>query len=316
MEDGGDAGGDVDRLLVVRSAEVSQRVLGLGQIVDRLSEVEFGAGRAAGGGRDGTAHLDDGLIAHPRPDAHLVVKGKFIEAGGDDVSVWHEVADVRSDRGARADDGGRSGSGSGSGGGSGGRGVFLGRDLLLSEEFVLVALVFASGLVRVLGSPAAMALGELLLELARVEQHQRGQFDCAFGGVDGTVIALGHDVRNEAAVVQMGVGQDDRIEAGRVVGEGNAVAHLFVRPTLKHAAVDENLGPLGDEQVLGSGDGIGSAKEAYFHSRILTRRRFCCAPAAKGSGNFARAFGVLRASVGCDDRSVADTFARGCPSCG
>jgi hypothetical protein len=33
---------------------------------------------------------------------------------------------------------------------------------------------------------------------------------------------------------------------------------------------------------LGSGDGIGSAKEAYFHSRILTRRRFGCAPSAKG----------------------------------
>jgi hypothetical protein len=81
------------------------------------------------------------------------------------------------------------------------------------------------------------------------------------------------------------VGQDDRVKAGRIVGEGNSVAHLLVRPTLKHAAVDENLGLLGDEQELGSGDGIGSAKEAYFHSRILTRRGFGCAPAAKGPGN-------------------------------
>src|SRR5664279_5083822 len=126
-----------------------------------------------------------------------------------------------------------------------------------------------------------MALRKLLLELARVEEHQGGQFDGALGGVDRAVEALRHYVWNQSAVVQMGMGQDDRVEAGRVVREGNSIAHLLVRPALKHAAVDENLGPLGGEQELGSGHGIGSAEEAYFHTRILTRRRFCCAPAAR-----------------------------------
>ena len=95
-----------------------------------------------------------------------------------------------------------------------------------------------------------MALGVLLLQLARIEQHQRGQFDRAAGGVYGAVEALGDDVRDQAAVVQMGVGQDDGIERRRVVGERHPVAHFFVRPTLEHPAVDQHPGLLGDEQKL------------------------------------------------------------------
>ena len=201
---------------------------------------------------------------------------------------------------------GRGGGGGGRGAGAGG--VLLRGDLLLRQEFGLVALVLASGLVRVLGGPVAVALGELLLELARVEQHQRGQFDRAPGGVDGAVEALGHDVRDEAAVVQMGVGQDDRVKAGRVVGEGNSVAHLLVRPALKHAAVDEHLGPLGDEQELGSGDGVGSAEEVDFHARILTPQW-----PARGSGS---PTAVPPRRLGLGGRSASPTSPVGAgPSC-
>ena len=111
-------------------------------------------------------------------------------------------------------------------------------DLLLGLDLGLVALLLAGGLVGVLDGPVALALGELLLEFARVQQDQRGQLDRAASGVDGTAEAFGHDVRDEAAMVEMGVGQDDRVQRRRVVGEGNAVAHDLVRTALEHAAVD------------------------------------------------------------------------------
>jgi hypothetical protein len=38
-----------------------------------------------------------------------------------------------------------------------------------------------------------------------------------------------------------------------------------VRPALEHAAVDEHLGSIGDEEELGAGDGVGGTKEVDFH---------------------------------------------------
>jgi hypothetical protein len=51
-------------------------------------------------------------------------------------------------------------------------------------------------------------------------------------------------------MVEMGVGQDDRVQLFGVVGQGNAIANDFVRTALEHATVDQHLGPLGHEQEL------------------------------------------------------------------
>ena len=149
--------------------------------------------------------------AQPRAQALLVVEGQLVNSGGDDVPVRREVAGVQTAAGAAA--------------AGPGAGVDEPRPhppappAAPAPRLLELALVLARRLVGVLGGPVAVALGVLLLELARVEQHQRRELDRAAGGVDGPVEALGHDVRDQAAVVQMGVGQDDRVEARRVVGE-------------------------------------------------------------------------------------------------
>jgi hypothetical protein len=162
----------------------------------------------------------------------------------------------------------------------GGGRLLLRGDLLLSLDLGFVSLIFTSSLVRVLGGPVAVPLGVLLLELARVEQHQGRQLDSAPRGIDGAVEAFGHEVRDEAAVIEMGVGQDDRVQRRRVVGEGNSVADDLVRTSLEHAAVDQDAGSIGDEEELGTGDGVGSAEEVDFHVRILPSWRLERAPSA------------------------------------
>jgi hypothetical protein len=51
-----------------------------------------------------------------------------------------------------------------------------------------------------------------------------------------------------------------------------------MRSALEHAAVDEYIGSLCDEEELGTGDGISSAQEVDFHLRILPSRRSVCLP--------------------------------------
>ena len=150
-----------------------------------------------------------------------------------------------------------------------GRTVALGRALLGEPDggFVgcQVALVLLDRLVRVTPLPAHPPLGELLLELAGIEQDQAGELDRPVGRPDRPVKAFLDDVRNEPAMVEMGVGQQDRVELGRVVGERDPVPDRFVRAALEHPAVDEDLGPLRGQQELGAGDGRGGPEELEVH---------------------------------------------------
>jgi len=93
--------------------------------------------------------------------------------------------------------------------------------------------------------PARLALGELLVELARVEEDEAGQLDRPGGGVDGASVAVLDEEREEAAMVEMGVGQQDGVELLRVVRERDPVADRFVGAALEHPAVDEDLRPFG-----------------------------------------------------------------------
>ena len=75
------------------------------------------------------------------------------------------------------------------------------------------------------------------------------------------------DVGDQAAVVEMGVGQEDRVERRRVEPERDAVADGLVGAALEHAAVDEDPGAIGDEQELRAGDGRRAAEEVDLHRR-------------------------------------------------
>ena len=67
-------------------------------------------------------------------------------------------------------------------------------------------------------------------------------------------------------MVQVCVGQDDRIELARVERERDPIPDRLVRAALEHPAVDEHARPFGDEQELGTGDGGRATEEVDLHS--------------------------------------------------
>ena len=117
---------------------------------------------------------------------------------------------------------------------------------------------------------AGRALGELLLELGRVEQHEPGELGGRRGADDGAAEALVDEQRQEAAVVEVGVGQDDGVERRRVEAQRHVVADRLVGAALEHAAVDEDLGPAGVDEVAGPGHGPRAAEEGQLHAPIVT----------------------------------------------
>ena len=73
--------------------------------------------------------------------------------------------------------------------------------------------------------------------------------------------------RQQAAMVQVGVGQHDRVETLRVEAERDPVADGLVRAPLEHAAVDQDPGPFGLEEELRTGDGGRATQEVDLHGR-------------------------------------------------
>jgi len=68
--------------------------------------------------------------------------------------------------------------------------------------------------------------------------------------VDRARVARFDEQRQQAAVVEMGVGQEHCGEVGRLERERDPVSDRFVRAPLEHPAVDEDLRALGDQQEL------------------------------------------------------------------
>ena len=116
------------------------------------------------------------------------------------------------------------------------------------------------------------ALGELLLELARVEEDQGRQLDRPLRRPHRTFESGLDHVRDQAAMVEVGMGQQDRVDPGRIVGQRNPVANRLVRAALEHPAVDQDRGPVRREQVLRAGHRGGRAEELEVHARSLPLR--------------------------------------------
>jgi hypothetical protein len=142
----------------------------------------------------------------------------------------------------------------------------------------------------VLALPAGLALGEFLLEPPRIKQDQLGELAGPVRRDDRPPEALVDDVRDEPAVVEVSVGEEDRVEGGRVEAERDAVADGLARAALEHAAVDEDACTLRDEQELGSGNCGRTPEKVNLHRRILPRRRW-----QEASFGHRRRFGPLAA---------------------
>lgn len=109
-------------------------------------------------------------------------------------------------------------------------------------------------------APAVLPLGVLFLDVRGVQQHEFQQFAGGLGGEDRALEALGRQARQQAAVVQVGVGDDHRVDARGIEGEGRAVAVVGFAAPLAHAAFEQDLHAIeGFQQITGASDLLGGA---------------------------------------------------------
>ena len=118
--------------------------------------------------------------------------------------------------------------------------------------------------------PARLALRELLVQPSRIEQHEVGQLDRPACRVDGSAEAFAHGDRQQAAVIEVGVGQENRVEPRGIESQRDAVADRLVRAALEHAAVDQDARTLGREQEARAGYGRRATQEVDVHRRMVT----------------------------------------------
>ena len=104
---------------------------------------------------------------------------------------------------------------------------------------------------------AVLPLGVALGMVARVREQDAHEVAAGGVGVDGATEAALAQQRQPAAVVDVGVAQDHRVDLRGVEGEGRAVALVRRRAALDHAAVEQQAAAAHDEDVAAAGDLTG-----------------------------------------------------------
>ncbi|MCU0272382.1 MAG: hypothetical protein MUE34_04035 [Acidimicrobiales bacterium] len=114
----------------------------------------------------------------------------------------------------------------------------------------------------VLAVPALVGeAGLLLLQMGGVEEEHAAETDGARGGEDRTAEAVADDGRQVPGVVDVGVGQDDGVEAPRRHREGLPVALPQLLEPLEEATVDQDPGPTGVDEEPAARHRAGAAEE-------------------------------------------------------
>src|SRR5256712_13462980 len=72
-------------------------------------------------------------------------------------------------------------------------------------------------------------------------------------------------MRDEPAVIEMGVREQECVDLARLIGERHAIADHIVRAALEHAAIDEHACPVGLEQILRTGHRARRAEKVQSH---------------------------------------------------
>jgi hypothetical protein len=104
-----------------------------------------------------------------------------------------------------------------------------------------------------------------LLDVGGVAQHVGAEVAGGGGGVD-VAGEVGAEQRGEvAAVVDVGVGEDDGVDVGGVKGEVAVTLEALLALALGEAAVKQELAAADFQQVHGAGDGAGGAEKVNFH---------------------------------------------------
>ena len=137
----------------------------------------------------------------------------------------------------------------------------------------------------VAGVPLLLRPGRVfLLQVRGVQEDQLGEFRRRLRAVDRRLQAVAHQAREPAAVVEVGVGQQDGVEGRHVEGRPRPVALTQFLESLEHTAVDEQLLAAGVEEVLGPRDAARGAVERQVHVRysrgLKPARIIACTPRA------------------------------------
>jgi hypothetical protein len=114
----------------------------------------------------------------------------------------------------------------------------------------------------------------LLLDLPGVEEHQGDQSAAGLRAVDRPGEPLGNEARQEAGVIQVGMGEQHRVQPVGRERERIPVALLELFVSLEEAAVDEDGGVPPGEQGGAAGDATAGSEECdgrHFGIVLLSR---------------------------------------------
>jgi len=99
---------------------------------------------------------------------------------------------------------------------------------------------------------------------------------------DAAAIAAGDEPGQIAAMIEVGVSQDDGVDGCRGDGEGVPVPQAQFLEALKQTAVDENPVPVHLEQMLGPGHGADGRRQLPFLLSITLFHRFSSSDYLRG----------------------------------
>ena len=115
--------------------------------------------------------------------------------------------------------------------------------------------------------------GFLFLQVRAVGQQQLAEFARGLGTQDLAREALLDQGRKIAGVVQMGMGEQHRIDRGRLDGKLRPVALAQLLVALEQAAIDQDALASGLDQVTRTGDGAGGTEK--LQRRLGTSTKWC-----------------------------------------
>lgn len=99
----------------------------------------------------------------------------------------------------------------------------------------------------------------LFLQAGRVQHHHPRQLARGAGGQDAAAKALPHQQRNAPAMIEVGVGQQQHVDAGRIEAERFGIGLFQLGAALEHAAVDQHAVVVAGDQMTRTGDLLGRA---------------------------------------------------------
>jgi hypothetical protein len=124
------------------------------------------------------------------------------------------------------------------------------------------------GLDNAAAAPGSFTVGPLrfhFLNMRAVEEHDVQQIHCRLSAVHGAGEAVPNHARQQAAVVDMGMGEQDEVQFCGPIRFGIKVTFFNQGIALMHAAVNGKAYSRRLNDLAGTRDGMGRAQKLNFH---------------------------------------------------